>query len=136
MSISVIIPAYNAEQHISRAIDSVLAQTHPADEIIAVDDGSTDDTGQILRSYGRQLRYIGQENGGAGAARNTGIKAARGEWIAFLDADDEWLPEKLKCQADHLRRHSTFVGRGGPGSTPSRQRRFVGAECASKKIGR
>jgi glycosyltransferase involved in cell wall biosynthesis len=108
-SISVVIPAYNAEQHIGRAIDSVLAQTHPADEIIVVDDGSTDDTCKVVQVYGNQVRYIYQENGGAGLARNTGIKASQGEWIAFLDADDEWVPEKLRLQTDHLRRHRDLV---------------------------
>ncbi len=105
MNISVIIPVYNNEQSIGRAIDSVLAQSRPADEIIVVDDGSTDRTAEAAAAYGNKIRYIRQDNQGAGAARNTGIRAASGEWIAFLDADDEWLPDKLTLQTEHLQKH-------------------------------
>ena len=104
MTISVIIPAWNAERHIVRAIRSVLAQTRPADEIIVVDDGSIDGTAEAVRTFGDQVRLIRQPNGGASVARNTGIAAATGEWIAFLDADDEWLPEKLELQEQLLTR--------------------------------
>jgi len=103
--ISVIIPAYNAAATIGRAIDSVLAQTCPAREIIVVDDGSTDDTVSIVGEYGGRIEYTYQPNAGPGPARNAGIRAARGDWIAFLDADDEWLPHKLACQTDLLARH-------------------------------
>ncbi len=105
MKISVVIPAYNAEQMIARAIDSVLAQTRPADEIIVVDDGSTDNTAKVIKSYGDKVMLIQQENAGVSVARNTGIEAATGDWIAFLDGDDEWLPEKLKLQTEHLKRN-------------------------------
>lgn len=105
MKITAVIPAYNAEKHIARAIDSVLAQTRPADEVIVVDDGSTDGTAEIVRSYGDKVIFIQQENAGVSVARNTGIEAATSEWVAFLDADDEWLPEKLKLQTEHLARH-------------------------------
>ncbi|MEN8127777.1 MAG: glycosyltransferase family A protein [Planctomycetota bacterium] len=105
MKITVIIPAYNAEKHIARAIDSVLAQTRPADEIIVIDDGSTDGTADVIRSFGDRVILIQQENAGVSVARNTGIEAATSEWIAFLDADDEWLPEKLKLQSEHLARN-------------------------------
>ncbi len=98
MKISVVIPAFNAERHIGRAVRSVLAQTRAADEIIVVDDGSTDGTAEAVRSFGETVRLIQQPNAGASVARNTGIEAAAGEWIAFLDADDEWLPEKLDAQ--------------------------------------
>ncbi|MHC5190567.1 MAG: glycosyltransferase family 2 protein, partial [Planctomycetota bacterium] len=84
MKISVVIPAYNAEKHIARAIDSVLAQTRPADEIIVVDDGSTDATAEVVRSYGEKVIFIQQENAGVSVARNAGIEAASGDWIAFL----------------------------------------------------
>ena len=105
MKISVVIPAYNAEKHIARAIESVLSQTRPADEVIVVDDGSIDGTADVIRSFGERVILIQQENAGASIARNAGIQAATGDWIAFLDGDDEWLPEKLKLQSDHLQRH-------------------------------
>jgi glycosyltransferase involved in cell wall biosynthesis len=96
--ISVIIPAFNAGRFINRTIDSVLAQTFKDFELIVVDDGSTDNTGQAVKSYGSKVRYIYQPNAGDGPARNTGINAAAGKWLAFLDHDDEWLPEKLDTQ--------------------------------------
>jgi glycosyltransferase involved in cell wall biosynthesis len=108
-SVSVIIPAYNSENFIRRAIDSVLAQTHRAEEIIVVDDGSTDSTREIVQSYGPPVQYLHQENAGPGAARNAGIRAAQGDWIAFLDHDDEWLPEKLQVQLNLLKRHPDLV---------------------------
>ena len=108
-SISVVIPAYNAGKHIARAIDSVLAQTQPPCEIIVVDDGSTDDTAQVVASYRPKVTYIYQDNAGASVARNTGIQAAAGQWIAFLDADDEWLADKLKLQIEHLKRNPDLV---------------------------
>lgn len=104
-NISVVIPAYNAAGTIGRALDSVIAQTHPAREIIVVDDGSTDRTAQVVSEYGGRVEYLYQDNAGPGAARNAGIRAARGEWIAFLDADDEWLPHRLALQVDLLGRH-------------------------------
>ncbi len=105
ITVSVVIPAYNAGKYIGRAIDSVLAQTRPAEEIIVVDDGSTDNTADVAQGYGEKIRFIRQENAGASVARNTGIEAATSEWIAFLDADDEWLPRKLQLQTEHLRRN-------------------------------
>ena len=108
-SVSAVIPAYNAEKYIGRAIDSVLAQSHSPDEVIVVDDGSTDGTGEVVKGYGSSVRYIRQENAGASVARNAGIEAARGEWIAFLDADDYWLKDKLKLQIEHLRRNKDLV---------------------------
>ena len=105
MKISVVIPAYNAEKTIGRAIESVLSQTRPADEVIVVDDGSTDVTAEVVRLYGDKVVLIQQENAGASVARNTGINAAKGNWIAFLDGDDEWLPEKLQLQLAHLQKH-------------------------------
>jgi glycosyltransferase involved in cell wall biosynthesis len=94
--ISVVIPAFNAGQFIRRTVDSILAQTYSDFEIIVVDDGSTDNTADVVRSYGPKVRYIYQQNAGDGPARNTGITAAEGDWIAFLDHDDEWLPKKLQ----------------------------------------
>jgi len=103
-NISVVIPAYNAAGTIGRALDSVIAQTHPAREILVVDDGSTDRTAQVVSEYGGRVEYLYQDNAGPGAARNAGIRAAHGEWIAFLDADDEWLPHRLALQAELLQR--------------------------------
>jgi glycosyltransferase involved in cell wall biosynthesis len=103
--ISVVIPAFNAGRFIKRTVDSILAQTYRDYEVIVVDDGSTDDTGEVVKSYGSKVRYIYQENAGDGPARNTGIRAARGEWIAFLDHDDEWLAEKLRLQFELLDRN-------------------------------
>lgn len=106
MTISVIIPAWNAQRHIARAIQSVLAQTQPADEIIIVDDGSTDNTVETVRTFGSKVRLITQPNAGASVARNTGVAAAKSDWIAFLDADDEWLPEKIHAQIELFRQFS------------------------------
>lgn len=96
--VSVIIPSYNSAAFLRDAVDSVLAQTRPPDEIIVVDDGSQDDTAQICAAWAGRVRYIRQENRGASAARNTGIAAAVGDWLAFLDADDLWDEEKLELQ--------------------------------------
>jgi glycosyltransferase involved in cell wall biosynthesis len=100
--VSVIIPTYNRKDWITKAIDSVLAQTYRNFEIIVVDDGSTDNTEAILQHYKDKICLIRQGNSGGAVARNTGIKAAKGEWIAFLDSDDEWLPEKLAIQMGHI----------------------------------
>jgi glycosyltransferase involved in cell wall biosynthesis len=98
--VSVIVPAYNAAVYLPHAIDSVLAQTFVDWEIVVVDDGSTDHTQSVVESYrpalADKLQYIHQSNHGLPAARNTGIKAARGEFIALLDADDVWLPQRLE----------------------------------------
>lgn len=96
--VSVVMPAYNAERFIRQAIDSVLNQTYPDVELIVVDDGSTDGTAAVALSYGDRLRYVRQENARQAAARNLGLSLAAGDLIAFLDADDAWLPEKLEKQ--------------------------------------
>jgi len=111
-TVSVIIPTYNRAHLIGRAIQSVLNQTYQDFEIIVVDDGSTDNTKEIVKSLDdKRIRYIRhKENKGGGAARNTGIKAAIGEYIAFLDSDDEWLPEKLECQMKVFKNAGSEVG--------------------------
>ncbi|UDL03325.1 glycosyltransferase family 2 protein [Marinobacter sp. CA1] len=94
--ISVVIPTYNRAHNLTRAIQSVLAQTCPPMEILVVDDGSTDGTEQLVQQqFGSRVRYLRQTNAGSAAARNRGIEHAGGDWIAFLDSDDEWLPNKL-----------------------------------------
>ncbi len=103
--ISVVIPTFNRAGLVPLAIRSVLAQTHPAAEIIVVDDGSADRTPEVLAEFGSRIRAIRQENGGLSAARNTGIKAARTEWIAFLDDDDEYAPDRLARAAESIARH-------------------------------
>ena len=94
--VSVIIPTYNSAGYIEEALESVFEQTLQDFEIIVVDDGSTDGTGEVLRKYGDRIRYIYQENNGPASARNGGIRVARGEYIAFLDADDLWVSTKLE----------------------------------------
>lgn len=108
-SISVVIPTFNRGFCIRSALDSVLAQTLPPHEIIVVDDGSTDDTATVVATYGRSVRYLIQRNAGASAARNTGIHAASGTWVAFLDSDDEWQPDKLEIQVQELRQYPEAV---------------------------
>ena len=105
MNITVIIPTYNRSHLLARAVQSVLEQTLPATEIIIVDDGSTDNTAELITQRFSQCRYIQQPNMGVSAARNSGIESASGEWLAFLDSDDEWLPGKLQAQVDLLHKH-------------------------------
>ncbi|ELS00867.1 glycosyl transferase [Xenococcus sp. PCC 7305] len=98
VNVSVIIPAYNGDRYIEGAIASVLAQTYSDYELIIVDDGSTDETAQVIKSYGDRINYIYQPNQGVAQARNTGLAAAQGKYIAFLDQDDFFYPEKLASQ--------------------------------------
>ena len=96
--ISVIIPAYNAARYIREAVESALAQQGVDQEIIVIDDGSTDETPQILESFGALIKSVHQTKAGGGAARNHAARLATGQWLAFLDADDLWLPHKLQRQ--------------------------------------
>lgn len=102
-TVAILMPTYNAEAFLARALDSALAQTRPAEQVLVVNDGSTDGSGAIARDYaqrypGRGIEVIDRENGGEPAARNTGLAAARTRWIANLDADDWWEPRKLEMQ--------------------------------------
>ena len=100
--VSVIIPAYNCAEYVAETLESVLSQEYAALEVIVVNDGSKDSTMEVLRSFGDRIRVIDQKNAGPPAARNAGILAARGEYVAFVDADDIWLPGKVAAQAQHL----------------------------------
>lgn len=107
-TVSVIIPSRNAAPYIRAAIDSALAQTHPVLEVLVIDGGSTDGTQDLVRSYGEPVRLLDERmNGGKGiaAARNVGVQAASGEWLAFLDADDWWDPGKTGAQLANIERH-------------------------------
>lgn len=100
---AVIIPAFNASATLRQAVDSVLAQTYAPHEIIVIDDGSTDATAQVARSYGTRVTLISQGNSGVSAARNAGARAANAEWLCFLDADDWYYPERLAAYAAMIR---------------------------------
>jgi glycosyltransferase involved in cell wall biosynthesis len=103
--VSVIVPAFNSGPVLDETLASALGQTWRRRELIVVDDGSTDDTPARLAGYGRTLTYLRQENRGTGAARNAGLRVARGEYVAFLDHDDLWAPTKLERQVEVARRH-------------------------------
>ena len=100
--VSVVIPTFDRARVLPRALESVMAQSRPPTEVIVVDDGSADDTAELVADRFPTTRLIRQENRGVSAARNRGIEAAAGEWIALLDSDDEWRPEKLEKQLDAL----------------------------------
>ena len=107
--ISVIIPLYNKEKIIERTIQSVLSQDYDDFELIVVNDGSTDNSAEIVRKVqDSRLRLLHQENGGPSKARNTGAKHAQGEWIVFLDADDELLPDALNTFVSIIRKHPDY----------------------------
>ncbi len=107
--ISVIIPAYNAAEFVGKAIESAIAQTLPAHEILVIDDGSKDDTVSAVEKYLPKVRLLQRQNGGPAAARNLGIRESTGEWLAMLDADDTWLPTKLEKQAAHTEKSKVGI---------------------------
>ena len=107
--VSVIIPTYNRRKLLGKAIDSVLKQTYLNFELLIVDDGSDDGTDEFVASYGNEVRYLYQDNLGASAARNTGIKAARHDLLAFLDSDDCFVPEKLEVQVAAMAAQSEYL---------------------------
>jgi len=107
MKVSAVVPTYNNAEYIKGAINSILAQTHPVDEIIIIDDGSSDDTEALVDNIikkSNNIIYIKQDNQGPSSARNRGITAASGDWLAFLDADDLWTPDKIALQIETLQR--------------------------------
>ncbi len=104
--VSAVIPAYNAERFLAQTIESVLGQTYPRIECLVINDGSTDRTAEIAKAFGDHVRYFEKANGGVSSARNLGIENANGEFIAFLDADDLWLPHKTERQIEVYRRNN------------------------------
>jgi len=106
--ISVIIPTFNRARALRRALDSVCAQTVAPDQVCVIDDGSTDDTAEVVGKHYPEVDYIYQPNRGVSAARNRGLEAADGDWIGFLDSDDEWHPHKLDSQLQALRQNPQF----------------------------
>jgi glycosyltransferase involved in cell wall biosynthesis len=106
--VSVVVPLYNCEKHIGEAIQGVLAQTYRHYDIIVIDDGSTDGSAAIVRSFGDAVRYVYQQNSGVSAATNRGVALSKGELIAFLDNDDIWLPTKLERQVAFLDEHPAY----------------------------
>jgi glycosyltransferase involved in cell wall biosynthesis len=127
--VSIILPVYNREAFVARAIDSALAQSYPHFELIVIDDGSTDGTARVLESFGERIRVIEQAHAGAYAARNRGLRHARGELIAFADSDDVWFPDRLESQVPLMARaevglvfgDATHVLPCGTGSQPVRR---------------
>jgi glycosyltransferase involved in cell wall biosynthesis len=101
--VSCIVPVFNGERYLRETLDSILAQSHAPLEAIVADDGSTDGTRAIAEAYGDRVHYLHQPNGGHAAARNLGLSVARGELVAFLDADDLWHPEKVERQLTRFR---------------------------------
>lgn len=101
---SVIVPVYNSERYLEETLQSIFNQDYQPIEVIVVDDGSTDGSARITKSF-KNIRYIYQTNQGPSAARNTGITVAQGDFIAFLDSDDMWLPDKLSLQVNYLLNH-------------------------------
>ena len=102
LDVSVIVPVFDDAAHLGEALESVLAQTAPALEILVVDDGSTDDSASVALAFGPRVRYERQDHAGAGAARNRGVRLACASLLAFLDADDLWVPDKLRLQTQAL----------------------------------
>jgi len=107
--ISVIIPTYNRGKVLERAIKSVLTQTYTNFELIVVDDGSTDNTSRILSKFAEKIRYFSKLHGGVSSARNFGLEKSEGTWVAFLDSDDYWLPEKLERQMQYLKENPEIL---------------------------
>ena len=108
MKVSVIIPTFNRKHTLKRAIDSVLKQTYNIFELIIVDDGSNDGTGEWISKKYPKIQYIYQSNSGVGSARNRGIHSSKGSWIAFLDSDDQWLPKKLEYQINEIQSNRDY----------------------------
>jgi glycosyltransferase involved in cell wall biosynthesis len=127
--VSCIVPVFNGERYLAEALDSVLGQTYRALEVIVVDDGSTDGTPAVVRTFGARVRCVTQPNAGLAAARNRGLAAATAELVAFLDADDLWLPEKIACQMERFRAHPELLGGRPAGRRRGARNAFHGADA-------
>lgn len=133
-TISAVIPTFNRAKLLAEAVDSALQQTHPPDEIIVVDDGSTDNTEQVVAQYGGRLRYIRQENSGPAGARNHGIRVASGDFIAFLDSDDLWVKDRLERQLKALAQHPGLDFLFGLEAKFSAERQFAACEIKERDV--
>jgi glycosyltransferase involved in cell wall biosynthesis len=111
--VSVVMPVFNGAALIGDTLESIFAQTYPNIEILTIDDGSTDNSAEVIGQYGDKIRYIKQDNAGPAAARNNGIKQAKGEYIAFLDADDIWFPQKVEQQIALMQEKSISISHTG-----------------------
>ena len=100
--ITAVVPTYNRGPLIARALESILGQTRTPDEVVVVDDGSTDDTQERIQAYAGRVRYVRQPNAGGSAARNRGVEEATHPWVAFLDSDDHWRPEHIERMSDAI----------------------------------
>jgi len=141
VSVSVIIPVYNRQRYVVQSLESVLAQTYRDYEIVVVDDGSTDGTREVLEPYMNRIRYFYQANAGASAARNKGVQESEGAYLAFLDSDDMWEPEKLEKQIQYVQDDETvcfhqvswFVEPGMDEGLLRRSNDVIWPKCDSQK---
>ena len=133
---SVIIPAFNSAATLTRAIESVRAQTWPAHEIIVVDDGSTDSTASVAESFGDAVKLLRQPNRGVAAARNAGARVAGGDWLAFLDADDWYHPDRLRLHAEWIAEDSTLDFLTGDYEYRDDAGKLLGTSLAQHQAGR
>ena len=133
---SVVIPAFNAEKTLARAIESVRAQSWPAHEIIVVDDGSTDASAEVAAAFGAEVRLLRQANSGVSAARNAGAMAATGDWLAFLDADDWYAPDRLRLHAEWIAGDATLDCLTGDYEYRDATGKLLGTSMAQHESGR
>jgi GT2 family glycosyltransferase len=132
---SVIVPAYNSVATLGRALDSILAQTWPAHEIVVVDDGSSDDTSGVARSYGDRVKLLRQGNEGVSGARNAGVRSVTGDWLAFLDADDWYAPDRLRLHAEWIESDPTLAFLTGDYEYGDAAGKLLGTSLAQHEAG-
>lgn len=131
--VAVIVPCYNAAKYLARALDSVLSQTHPNFQVYVIDDGSTDETARVMRPYLEYVSWIRQQHSGPAAARNHGISISKERYIAFLDADDFWLPAKLERQIALLKQNPS-VGLVCSDCETLKKQKYTGSYFANTKM--